>query len=141
MGRIRFQYSALYDAVIAYVEWNLETEADVIAWQAEYETYFKARFQRKVDLILELSKFHFNPSLADSFARRRAQVLGEFTTRSYRVQQNVRERTFMYTSSARTGTPANNFETVGAALKALLSDRAKANEETADPRGKETRPV
>jgi hypothetical protein len=128
MGRIRFQYRALHDVVIAYVDWTLETEQDVAAWEAEYAAYFQSKFSRKVDLILELSKFHFNPSVAESFARSRAQVLSQFTVRSYRVQQNVRERTFMYTTSARRGTPANHFETIDEAIEALLADRAKANE-------------
>jgi hypothetical protein len=126
MGSIRFQYRALHDVVIAYVDWTLETQADVSAWHAEYDAYFRPRFSRKVDLILELSKFHFNPVVADSFARSRIQVLSEYTIRSYRVQQSVRERTFMYTSSARRGTPANHYESIDEALKALLEDRAKA---------------
>src|ERR1700722_7785501 len=112
MGRIRFQYRALHDVVIAHVDWNLETEADVAAWQAEYEAYFQSRFPHKVDLILELSKFHFSPGVSDSFARCRAQVLSQYTVRSYRVQQAVRERTFMYTSSVRRGTPANHYDTI-----------------------------
>jgi hypothetical protein len=136
MARIRFQYRALYDVVIAYVNCTLETEADVAAWQAEYEAYFKGQFSRKVDLILELSKFHFAPAVADSFARCRASILSEFTIRSYRVQQRVRERTFMYTSSARRGTPANHYESIGEALKALLDDRARAAEAGGAPSGR-----
>src|ERR1700679_1423323 len=83
MSKIRFQYRALYDVVVAYGDCALETEADVVAWHGEYDAYFRARFTRKVDLILELSKFHFNPKLADSFGRHRARVLSEFTIRSY----------------------------------------------------------
>ncbi len=127
MGRISFQYRALY-VVIAHVEYSLETEADVVAWSREYEAYFTQWFRRKVDLILELSQFHFSPKVAQSFAHHRALVLSRFTVRSYRVRQNVRERTFMYTTSARAGTPANQFDSIGDALNALLSDR-----ETLDP--------
>jgi hypothetical protein len=126
MGSIRFQYRALHDVVIAYVDWSLETEADVLEWARAYDAYFAKRFSRKVDLILELSKFHFSPKVGESFARQRARVLSEFTVRSYRVQQNARERTFMYTRSVREGTPANHFASIGEALTALLGDRAKA---------------
>src|SRR5579862_7143295 len=121
MGNIRFQYRAVHDVVIAYVDWNLETEADVLAWAAECTTYFRGRFHRKMDLILELSKFHVNPKVLDSCGRHRAHFLEEFVLRSYRVNLRVRERTSMYTSRARGGPPANHFETIEEALNALLA--------------------
>jgi hypothetical protein len=129
-GRIRFQYRPLYDVVIAYVDWHIETEEDLLAWCREYDTYFKGRFPRKVDLILELSKFHLNPRVAPQFGTHRARILGEFTNRSYRVKQAAKERAFMHTAHVLKGGPANHFETIDDALKALLGDRAKESEET-----------
>jgi hypothetical protein len=124
-GRIRFLYRTLYDVVIAYVDWRIETEEDLSAWCREYDAYFKGRFSRKVDLILELSKFRLNPRVAPEFGVQRARILEEFTNRSYRVKQAAPERTFMYTARVLKGGPANHFETIDEALKALLEDRAR----------------
>ena len=124
-GSIKFVHRALVDVVIAHVDWTIETEEDCVAWYREYERYFNARFTRKVDLILELSKFHVGPRIATHWGEYRARVLSEFTTRSYRVKQPARERTYMYTSSAIHGAPANEFASIEQAIAALLADRAR----------------
>jgi hypothetical protein len=106
-------------------------------WYRQYEAYFTTRFPgRKMDLIVELSKFHFSPSIADCFGRYRAKVLREFTGRSYCVNQSARERAFMYTSSVLRSTPANHFASLDDGLKALLDDRARASEVVGPPSGK-----
>ena len=125
-GQIKFVHRALLDVVIAYVDWKIETEEDCLPWYDEYKRYFTARFNRKVDLILELSKFHVSPRVATHWGKYRAQVLEEFTNRSYRVKQSALERTFMYTSSALHGAPANDFQTIEQAIAALVKDRAQA---------------
>lgn len=122
-GRIKFSYRAQHDVVVAEVHWTLETEEDVLAWCQEYDAYFKSKFDRKVDLILELSHFHVNPRVASVLGKHRARILGEYTTRSYRVNQAPRERAFMNTSSVLHGAPANHFESIDAAVAALLADR------------------
>jgi hypothetical protein len=124
-GKIKFTYRAAIDVVVAKVDWSLETEQDVMTWCAEYKSYFHGRFNHKVDLILELSNFHVNPRVAAVFGKHRAQILGEFTNRSYRVNQQSRERTLMYTSSALHGAPANHFTSIEAAVAALLADRKR----------------
>jgi hypothetical protein len=126
-GQVRFVHRALIDVVIAYVDWTIETEEECILWYEEYKRYFTGRFNRKVDLILELSKFHVNARIATHWGKYRAQVLDEFTDRSYRVKQSPLERTFMYTSSALHGAPANHFETIDQAIEALAKDRAKGS--------------
>jgi hypothetical protein len=123
-GRIRFSYRALLDVVVADVDWTIDTEDDVAVWYEEYKAFFSSRFTRKVDLILELSKFRVSPRVGAHFGECRARILAEFTRRSYRVNQGARERTFMYTSSALHGAPANNYETVDEAIAAMLADRA-----------------
>jgi hypothetical protein len=125
-GKIRFDHRALLDVVIAYVDWNLETKDDVHAWHKEYRDYFTRHFNHKVDLILELSNFHVNPQIATYFGKYRAMVLSEYTNLSYRVNQASRERTFMYTSSAIHGAPANQYETIKQAMDALILDREKS---------------
>jgi hypothetical protein len=124
-GKIHFMYRALYDVVIAHVEWDIDTEEDLSAWAREYDVYFKKRFTRKVDLVLELSKFHVNPRLAEPFGKLRMRILGDYAHRSYRVRQGPRERAMMNTSRAMHGAPANHFETIDDALKAMLEERAK----------------
>lgn len=123
-GKIRFTYRATVDVVIATVDWTLETEDDVLQWCEEYKAYFSGRFHRKVDLILELSNFHVNPRVGAFFGKYRAQILSEFTNRSYRVNQHPLERSFMHTSSVIHGAPANHYTSVDDAIAALLSDRA-----------------
>ncbi|HXX68414.1 MAG TPA: hypothetical protein VEK07_14590 [Polyangiaceae bacterium] len=122
-GTINFSYRPAVDAVVATVDWSLETEEDVRSWYEEYRAYFVGRFRRKVDLILELSDFHVSPTVATLFGQYRARILDQFTKRSYRVNQRSRERTFMYTSAALHGAPANHFTSIDAAIAALLADR------------------
>ena len=122
-GRIKFSHRAALDVVIAEVDWNIETEEDVLAWYEEYKAYFTGRFKRKVDLILELSNFHMSTKVATFLGEYRARILAEYTRRSYRVKQGARERTYMYTSSALHGAPANNYETIEDAIAAMLADR------------------
>lgn len=123
-GKIKFNYRASHDVVVASVDWTIETEEDVLVWYEEYRAYFTGRFPRKVDIVLELSNFHVNPRVGTFFGKYRAQVLSEFTNRSYRVNQLPRERTFMYTSSALHGAPANHFASVDDAIAAMLVDRS-----------------
>jgi hypothetical protein len=123
-GRIKFSHRALLDVVVAEVDWTIETEEEVLLWYEEYRSFFTGRFTRKVDLILELSKFHVAPRVATLMGEYRARVLSEFTRRSYRVKQSSRERTFMYTSSAIHGAPANHYNSIDDAIAAMLADRA-----------------
>ncbi len=123
-GKIKFLYRPAMDVVIATVDWTVDSEDDVSLWYEEYRAYFTGRFNRKVDLILELSNFHLSPKIGNFFGQFRAQVLSEFVDRSYRVNQHARERAFMYTSSALHGAPANHYESVEDAVAALLADRA-----------------
>ena len=44
-GRIKFSHRALLDVVIAEVDWNVETEDDVLAWHEEYRAFFTGRLQ------------------------------------------------------------------------------------------------
>lgn len=123
---IRFDYRRLSDVVIAYVDWSLESEKDVQVWMEEYRRYFTQNFDHKVDVIFELSKFHVSPKIATYFGKYRAQMLSEYTNLTYRVHISSREQTFMYTSSAIHGAPANHFDSIEDALQALLRDRASA---------------
>ncbi len=123
-GQIRFKHRAAIDVVVAYVDWAVETEDDMRAWYEEYRQFF-ARLGRKMDLVLELTNFRVNPRVATAFGEYRARVLRDFTKRSYRVNQAPREKTFMYTSSAIHGAPSNHYESIEAAVAALLADREK----------------
>jgi hypothetical protein len=114
----------MHDVVVADVDWKLETDEDVVLWCREYDTYFAGRFNRKVDLILELSQFHVNPRVGAIFGKERARILHAYTVRSYRVNQPARERAFMNTSSVLHGAPANHFDSIEAAVAALIADRA-----------------
>jgi hypothetical protein len=127
-GRIKFEYRSLYDVVIAHVDWQLETVEDVERWARQYETYFKSRFSRKVDLILELSKFRLPARLAPQFREARNRILRDFTNHSYRVKEPPKERAMMYAGFVLTGGPANHFDSMEDALKALLADREKESE-------------
>jgi hypothetical protein len=130
LGRINFQYRCLYDVVIAYVDWHIETLEDLDAWYAQYEAYFKGRFPRKVDLILELSKFRLSPKVVGRFRELRNRILDDYTVRSYRVREPPMERAMMYAGAVLKGGPANQYDTIEAALAALICDRE--NEQAAD---------
>jgi hypothetical protein len=130
LGRINFQYRCLHDVVIAYVDWHIETLEDLDAWYAQYEAYFRGRFPRKVDLILELSKFRLSPKVVGRFRELRNRILDDYTVRSYRVNEPPMERAMMYAGAVLNGGPANHYETIEAALAALIEDRE--NEDAAD---------
>jgi hypothetical protein len=122
-GQINFQYRCVHDVVIAHVNWRIETLEDLELWQAQYHEYFQGRFPHKVDLILELTKFRLNPRLATRFRELRNEILDAYTTRSYRVKEPTMERAMMYAGSVLNGGPANHFDTLEAAIEALLEDR------------------
>jgi len=122
-GHINFQYKCLHDVVIAYVDFRIETHQDLEVWFSLYQDYFRGRFPRKVDLILELSKFRLNPRMAGKFREYRNEILDAYTTRSYRVNEPPMERAMMYAGSVLLGGPANQFDTLDEALEALLEDR------------------
>jgi hypothetical protein len=123
VGKIKFTYRAALDVVIAHVDWTLETEEEVLVWRDQYRSYFQGRYNRKVDLILELSNFHVSPRVAPFFGKYRAEINSDFVNRSYRVNQLARERTYMYTSSTIHGAPANHFDSIEKAVAALEADR------------------
>jgi hypothetical protein len=124
-GHIQFQYRCQHDVVIAYVDWRLETTEDLEIWYGQYVSYFKGRFPRKVDLILELSKFRLDSRLAPQFREYRNRILRDYTYRSYRVNEPAKERALMYTGYVLTGGPANHFDSIDDAMRTLLEDRAK----------------
>ncbi len=126
-GHINFQYQCVHDVVIAYVDWRLETLEDVDAWYSQYQDYFKGRFPHKVDLILELTKFRLKSRVVARFRELRNEILDTYTTRSYRVNEAPIERAMMYAGSALNGGPANQFETIQAAIEAMLKDRRNAD--------------
>lgn len=122
-GQINFQYKCLHDVVIAYVDYRIETLEDLEVWASLYHDYFKGRFPRKVDLILELSKFRLSPRMAGKFREYRNEILDAYTIRSYRVKEPPMERAMMYAGSVLLGGPANQFDTLEEALDALTEDR------------------
>jgi hypothetical protein len=124
-GNIRFQHRALLDAVIAYVDWSLETEDDVIAWHEAFTVYF-GPLRRKFDLILECSSFRVNPRILSIFTEHRIAILRAYTLRSYRVRQQPAQKAILKASTAQIGTAPNEYDTIDAALAALLHDRAQA---------------
>ena len=123
-GQIRFQYSCVHDVVTAYVDWHLQTPDDLEVWALQYDSYFKGRFQTKVDLILELSRFRLSPKLAPQFREIRNRILRDYTNRSYRVNEPAMERAMMYAGAVLNGGPANQFASMEEAMAALAADRA-----------------
>jgi hypothetical protein len=127
LGRIHFQYRCLHDVVIAYVDWQVETLEDLEVWYGQYEAYFEGRFPGKVDLILELSKFRLSPKVVGRFRELRNRILDQYTVRSYRVNEPPMERAMMYAGAVLAGGPANQYDTIEAALDALIRDREKGD--------------
>jgi len=124
-GKLKFQYRAEHDVVIVTVDWSVETEDDLEPWSEAYASYFRKKFKRKVDAILDLTKFQLNPRVARRFGEVRARVLQQYMGRTYRVHASSVVKTAMYTSHVLHGAPANEYPTVEAALKQLLADRAR----------------
>lgn len=125
LGQIQFQYRCLHDVVIAHVDWRLETLEDLEVWFKQYETYFEGRFTRKVDLVLELSKFRLSPRVTPRFRELRTVILTKWVNRSYRVNEPTMERAMMYAGSVLNGGPANQFDSIEEALETLARDRAE----------------
>lgn len=85
------------------------TEDDLDPWYEAYASYFRKHFKRKVDVILDLTRFHLNPRIARRFGEVRARVLREFTERSYRVNADAVVKTAICTSHVLQGAPRTNF--------------------------------
>src|ERR1700749_2667417 len=84
--KIKFRYLAEHDAVLATVNFQLETLKDVDEWLAAYTEYFSGHHRgEKVDLILDLSKFTISPRVGAAFGEARAKVVARYTKRTYRV--------------------------------------------------------
>src|SRR5260221_10096184 len=124
-SKIRFRYLAEHDWGVAYVDWQVESMRDVQEWRAAYEDYFIRNHRgRLVDVIFDLSKFTVSPRIASLFGEARAKMLKEFTGRTYRVRVDAATRIAMYTSRVLYGAPANEFESIEAAIAQLKADRA-----------------
>jgi hypothetical protein len=124
-GKLKIQYLAEHDVLVVTVNWALETENDVERWEEAYASYFRTHFKRKVDVILELTRFRIHPRIARRFGEVRAKILREYTTRSYRVNADSVVKTAMYTSHVLYSAPANEFRTIDAALRQIATDRAR----------------
>ena len=124
-GKITFQFRAEHDVLVAVVDWRIDSEDDLKPWYDAYADYFRAHFRRKVDVIFDLTRFHLSPRIARRFGEVRAELLREFTDRTYRVSLTPAVRVAMYTSHVLHGAPANEFPSIDAALAQLHRDRAK----------------
>jgi hypothetical protein len=123
-GKLKFQYLAEHDVLVVTVDWRIDTESDIELWYEAYARHFRKHFKRKVDLILDLTRFHLNPRIAGPFGEARAKLLREYTGRTYRVKADSVVKTAMYTSHVLHNAPANEFPSIEAALQQLLADRA-----------------
>ncbi len=126
-GKLKFQFRAEHDVVIVTVDWHIETEDDLDPWYQAYASYFRKHFQRKVDVIFDLTKFQLSPRVAQRFGEVRAKLLREYTNRSYRVHADPVVKTAMYTSRVLHGAPTNEHPSIEAALDQLLKDRARTS--------------
>ncbi len=124
--KIKFRYLAEHDAVLATVDWQLETAKDVAEWLGTYEEYFTRHHPgKKVDLILDLSKFTISPRVGAAFGEARAKLVALYAKRTYRVNVDAATKTAMYTSRVLHGVAANDFPSIEDALAQLKADRER----------------
>ncbi len=125
-SKIKFRYLAEHDAVLATVDWQLETLKDVEEWLAAYVEYFTRHHSgKKIDLILDLSKFTISPRVGAAFGEARAKLVAEYAKRTYRVNVDAATKTAMYTSRVIHGATANDFPSIEDALAQLRVDRER----------------
>ncbi|HEY4103033.1 MAG TPA: hypothetical protein VGM44_04045 [Polyangiaceae bacterium] len=124
-SRIKFRYLAAHDVLLIHVDWPIETLEDIADWTRAFQDYFARQDQgRKMDMIIELSKFSVATRVRAAFGEARAKVLKAYAGRSYRVNLDASARVAMYTSRVLHGAEANDFPTIDDALAQLKADRA-----------------
>jgi hypothetical protein len=124
-GTIEFTYDRENDVVIAVPRWDLQTVEDIEGWFGQWCEYFTANFDRKVDLIIDVTHMRLNAKVGVPFGEYRVKVHHMYTNRSYRVHCVGTIDFFTKTSAVRLNGPADTCGSVEEALALLKSDRAK----------------
>jgi hypothetical protein len=124
---MEFHHDAQHDVVTAHFEaCVLETPEDAVRWREEVEVCL-ARFQTKVDLLINLDGLNVKFAAGRAFGRERSAVLERFSNRSFRYGGDQTTRTFVSTSGMITGADVNAYATREEALQALLVARSREN--------------
>lgn len=123
--RMEFHHDPQHDVVTAHFEnCVLETPEDAVRWREEVEVCL-ARFETKVDLLINLDGLVVKFAAGRAFGRERAAVLEQYANSSYRYGGDQTTRTFVSTSGMITGAEVNAYATRDQALQALLAARAR----------------
>jgi hypothetical protein len=125
-GTIDFTYDRENDVVIAVPRWNLQTPEDIEGWFRQWCEYFSANFDRKVDLIIDVTNMRLNAKVGALFGEYRVKVHQMYTIRSYRVHCAGTIDFFTKTSAVRLNGPADTCGSIEEALATLKEDRAKS---------------
>lgn len=120
-----FDYDGKNDVVTAtFKDVVLQTPDDVERWRRDVEDRL-AKFDRKVDLLVDLSGLVVKFTAGRVFGQIRTEVLARYTRRSYRFGGDEVTRMFVNTSGMIMGAATNTYPTREEALAALLAARAK----------------
>ncbi len=120
-----FDYDGKNDVVTAtFKDVVLQTPDDVERWRRDVEERL-AKFDRKVDLLVDLSGLVVKFTAGRVFGQIRTEVLARYTRRSYRFGGDEVTRMFVNTSGMIMGAATNTYPTREEALAALLAARAK----------------
>jgi hypothetical protein len=126
-GSIDFQYDEKNDIVVATPHWKIASEADAIAWYAQYARYMK-RFGRKMDFVVVLDDFEVHPSIGGKWGEYRAKLHGEFMRFNFRVHSNRDVKLFVNTSAVRYRISHEEAASVEDAIAAILEARRTAGD-------------
>jgi hypothetical protein len=124
-GTIHFHHDQQNDIVIATPHWKITTEADVLAWFAQYERYMK-RHAHKMDFIFVLDDFDVHPSIGSKWGEYRAKVHQQFTRFNYRVHSKRDVKLFVNTSGVRYNVSTAEAASVEDAIQGILEARRAA---------------
>ncbi|MBL9008754.1 MAG: hypothetical protein JNJ46_31130 [Myxococcales bacterium] len=124
-GSIDFLYDAANDIVIANLHWNIETEEDVKTWYRQYETYFEAHFNRRVDIIFVHNDFQIKTSIAVLWGEYRARLIKRYTGLSFRVHSSKRVLLFVQTSGVRYDVSTQEAASVEDAIEGIKAMRQR----------------
>jgi hypothetical protein len=124
-GKIDFTYDKENDIIIAHPVWNIATIEDCITWYKQWDDYM-SKFQRKMDVIIELKDFNVESSISLEWGEYRARLNINYFRFSYRLNNNLNTGIYTRSSGIRYFVAYDEAKDIESAYEAIKEDRRKA---------------
>ncbi len=124
-GTIDFKYDEKNDIIIAHPRWNISTIEDCKIWYQQWTDYM-SKFERKMDVVIELKDFNVEESVSLEWGEYRARLNMNYFRFSYRLNNNLNTGIYTRSSGLRYFVAFNEAKDIESAYEAVKEDRRKA---------------